>query len=113
MRKVFFIFLFLLFCSFANGQVLTDAQFFNVLNLDYPGVEKVKSCVSRKDYAAAKKAFVSHLKTRTSPKWYIDWHDFKQPVHILRNLALPCGRLVKYLRKCVVDLLQHKLNKCI
>lgn len=80
MRKVFFIFLFLLLCSSVNGQILNDAQFFKVLNLDYPGLEKVKSCVSRKDYAAAKKAFVSHLKNRTSPKWYIDWHDFKQPV---------------------------------
>lgn len=66
----------MLFCSFANGQVLTDVQFFKAINLDYPGLEVVKSSVARGDYTSAKHAFVSHLKNRKSPVWYFDWHSF-------------------------------------
>ena len=76
MRKVFYIFLLLLLCSFANGQVLTDAQFFNVLNLDYQGLEQVKANVRNNNLAKAKKEYVKYLKNRTEPRWYVDWRDF-------------------------------------
>ncbi len=76
MRKVFYIFLFLLLCSFANGQILTDSQFFKVLNLDYPGLEQVKANVKNNNLAKAKKEYVKYLKNRTEPKWYVDWHDY-------------------------------------
>jgi len=59
-----------------TAQTLTDKEFFDVLNLDYQGMEKVKGCVGRGDYKGAKNAFVQHLKSRTSPKWYVDWRDY-------------------------------------
>lgn len=62
-----------------RAQILTDKEFFQSLNLNYPGLEKVNASVAKGDYTAAKKAFVIHLKSRTSPKWYVDWHDFNKP----------------------------------
>lgn len=69
----------MLVCSLSNGQTITDIQFFDNLNLDYPGLQKVKSCVNRGDYTNAKKEYVSYLKNRTTPKWYFDWKDFNDP----------------------------------
>ena len=70
------------FCG-ASGScstLLTDEELFEELNLDYPGLEAVKVSVSKGDYNAAKKAFVFHLRNRTSPKWFVDWHDYTKPV---------------------------------
>jgi hypothetical protein len=40
---------------------------------------KVKAAADRGDRSAAKRAFVEHLKSRTRPRWYLDWRDKPQP----------------------------------
>lgn len=63
----------------ANGQdnhFLTDREFFQVLNLDYPGLERVRDYVEKGNFISAKKSFVEYIKNRTNPKWFIDLRDF-------------------------------------
>ena len=68
-----------LVCSLSYGQTITDMQFFDILNLDNPGLQKVKLCVNSGDYTNAKKEYVAYLKNRTSPKWYFDWKNYNNP----------------------------------
>ena len=57
-----------------DGPITSDEKFFSeVLNLDYPGLEGVKSAVSKKDWTAARTAYVKYLKTREKPVWFFDW----------------------------------------
>ena len=65
-------------CCFAQGAATTmsDKAFFDVVNLDYPGLEVVRLSVGKGDYESAKHQFVTHIKNRKHPKWYFDWRDF-------------------------------------
>lgn len=65
-----------------DNHFLTDSEFFQVLNLDYPGLETVRKHVEKGDYSAAKTSFVEHIKNRTSPKWFVDWRDFSPSTSI-------------------------------
>ncbi len=57
----------------AEGPRVTDAQFFAMLNLDYPGLEKVRSAVRAGDMASAKHEFAEYLRHRQKPVWKPDW----------------------------------------
>lgn len=58
------------------GETLTsDSSFFAAVNLDYPGLEAVEAAVRECDFTTARKEFVSHLKTRNRPAWFIDWRN--------------------------------------
>lgn len=59
-----------------NNRLLSDKELFQVLNLDYPGLEAVKGCVERGDIKNAKRELVVYYKNRTSPKWYFSCRDF-------------------------------------
>ncbi len=60
-----------------DGPITSDEKFFSeVLNLDYPGLEGVKAAVSKKDWTAARTAYVKYLKTREKPVWSFDWRGF-------------------------------------
>ncbi len=59
----------------AKGPRLTDEQFFEAMNLDYPGLEGVRAAVGRRDWAAAKREFVAHLRRRERPVWFFDWRE--------------------------------------
>lgn len=86
-----------------TGPVTSDAAFFDALNLDYPGLAAVRTAVAAGDLHAAKKAFVTHLKSRQTPVWYFDWHDYNNPQSrrnnyntapadkICRNILSSCG----------------------
>lgn len=86
-----------------DGPITDDEAFFNAVNLDYPGLEKVKQAVEKKDYATANIEFVAHLKSRTKPVWHFDWHDFnkqesrdasyncREADKIASNLLQSCG----------------------
>lgn len=58
------------------GPILSDADFFDALNLDYPGLEAVRQAVSDGNYGKAKTEWTAYLRGRTNVKWYFDWHDF-------------------------------------
>ena len=78
-----------------NNRLLSDKELFQVLNLDYPGLESVKQSVESNDYKKAKKEFVVYLKNRKIPKWYFSWRDFA-PTKITVGLIwqMPIGLLV-------------------
>ncbi len=61
------------------GPRMTDEEFFQALNLDYPGLEAVKAAVEAGDLDAAKHAYAEHLRTRETPRWTVDWHDRPEP----------------------------------
>ncbi len=52
---------------FCYGQ-MTDQQLFDRINIKYPGLEQVRKAVERKDYEAAKEAYVTFLRNRKFPK---------------------------------------------
>ncbi len=60
--------------SRAAGPVLSDANLFAALNLDYPGMEVVKTNVTAGNYAAAKASLATYLRSRTNVTWYWDPH---------------------------------------
>ena len=85
-----------------EGPVTDDPMLFDALNLDYPGLEKVKADVGRKDYEAAKKDYVGYLKTREHPRWLFDWRD-------VRN---PAGRIADYDRGPADKIASNLLSSC-
>lgn len=62
-----------------EGPSMSDAAFFAALDLTPPALAPVRQAVEKGDLAAARHAFVEHLKTRTSPKWYFSWKDKPAP----------------------------------
>ncbi len=58
----------------AAGPVLSDANLFAALNLDYPGLEVVKANVAAGDLAAAKASLATYLQRRTNVAWWWDPH---------------------------------------
>ena len=61
-----------------EGPHISDEQFFDALNLNYPGLEQVGSAVGKKDFATAKRDLVEHIKRRQNPCWHFDWRDRPQ-----------------------------------
>ncbi len=64
------------------GPRLGDADFFAALDLELPALAEVKAAAAAGDYAAARHAFVRHLKARPAPAWYFDWRQ--RPQHAER-----------------------------
>ncbi|MCX5683899.1 MAG: alginate lyase family protein, partial [Planctomycetota bacterium] len=56
----------------AKGPRLTDAQFFQMLDLSRPDMAAEKAAVEKSDWPAAKHALAEHLRSRTSPHWTFD-----------------------------------------
>jgi len=62
-----------------EGPRMTDEELFGAMNLRYPGLGAVRAAVRKGDYAAAKAAWLEHLRARTAPKWFIDWRERPKP----------------------------------
>jgi len=71
----FGIFLVLIVNIKVSAQTISDKEFFQVLNLNYPGLRDVKKYVEKNNFALAKKEYVAYLKNRKSPIWIFDWRD--------------------------------------
>lgn len=56
-----------------KGPRIADEEFIDSLNMDYPGMEKVKKAAMEGDLKAAKHQYVEHIKNREKPIWYFDW----------------------------------------
>ena len=52
------------------GPRLKNPDFFQELDLDYPGLSEVKQAVDQGDWIGAQKALAIHFKTREEPKWF-------------------------------------------
>ena len=57
--------------TFAPGPVVTDAEALAALNLDAPGMEKVKALAPGGDMAAIRKAYLDYRRTASPAKWTI------------------------------------------
>ncbi|MBM3890305.1 MAG: hypothetical protein FJ388_14415, partial [Verrucomicrobia bacterium] len=57
------------------GQRMTDAELFENLDLDLPALTAVKEAVVAKNPTAAKTALAAHLRSRTMPRWTMDWRQ--------------------------------------
>uniref|UniRef100_UPI0013E3F6F9 alginate lyase family protein n=1 Tax=Paenibacillus koleovorans TaxID=121608 RepID=UPI0013E3F6F9 len=53
--------------AYTDPSNMTDASFFDKLNLDYPGLETVKTNVAAANYTAAKTNLLSYFQNRTAP----------------------------------------------
>ena len=72
----------IIFVTIANADIgprLTDKEFFTGLNLDAPGLAKLKTAVQNEDWQAAKREFAGYIRTRTKPEWFIDWRSRPKP----------------------------------
>ena len=58
-----------------EGPMLTDEEFFKLLDLDNPQLRAVREAVERGDYEAAKHALAEHIRNRKWPRWFFDWRD--------------------------------------
>ncbi|MCQ2179022.1 MAG: alginate lyase family protein [Bacteroidales bacterium] len=87
-------------CQLTNpivyGTLLSDEDFFEVIDLDYPGLEAVKADVASGNIAGAKSDFVSYLRHR---EYRFDWYnadnssdnggyDIKEVTNTVNNLLL-------------------------
>ena len=83
-------------CCLAQGSVsiMTDKDFFDALNLDYPGLQEVRESVNKGNYRRAKDKYVTYIKNRKTPKWYFDWRDFSSPSN--RNPKAKTGYADRY-----------------
>lgn len=67
-----------------TGQRMTDRELFADLDLDLPQLAAVKRAVQSGDLTAASSALASHVRSRTSPRWFFDWRD-----HPFRGVKVP------------------------
>ncbi len=58
----------------AVGPVLSDANLFAALNLDYPGLAAVKANVNAGNLPAAKVSLAAYLRQRTNVTWWWNPH---------------------------------------
>jgi hypothetical protein len=49
-------------------EVVSDEEFFNAVDLDFAGLEKVKSAVNNRDFPKAKEELLAYYKNRQNPK---------------------------------------------
>ena len=58
-----------------TGPLMSDEELFDAMDLSRADMAAVKQAVDRGDPAAAKAAWLEHLRTRTKPVWTVDWRD--------------------------------------
>jgi len=63
----------------AASPRFTQQEMLSALDLSRPDLVTVKQAVESGDIAAARKAFVAYLKSRTAPKWHFDWRSWTRP----------------------------------
>ena len=61
------------------GPRLSDAGFFDALDLSRPDMAGVNAAVAERDWAGARRAFAHHIRTRKNPKWFSDWQNRSEP----------------------------------
>ena len=59
---------------------LSDDGLFRAINLEYPGLSRVKTFVQAGNLADAKAAFAQYLRTRSNVHWFFDWRHPTQDI---------------------------------
>jgi len=82
----------------ASGNLpLPRSNFFEAINLDYPGLEKVKAAFNKSDLPTARKELLEHFKTRTKPTYYSNWRKKDEIVKLINE------KFPKYFQKLIVE----------
>jgi len=64
----------------AKVDIASDAEFFAAINLDYPGLDKVKMAFAAGDCAKAKEELLAYYRQRKSVKWFVNpWERPAKP----------------------------------
>ena len=59
-----------------TGPRISDSQLFGeMLDLSYPGLEKVKAAVEKDDFTTARHELAEHVRHRKKPLWFVDPRD--------------------------------------
>ena len=61
------------------GPRLSDAAFFEAIDLSRADMRAVKRTVEARDWSGARRAFAKHIRTRENPKWFSDWRNRSEP----------------------------------
>ena len=69
------------------GPLLKPAEFFTLVDLDYPGLEAVKVAVNSGDIPGAIAAMATYYRARTSVPWTFDHHDKTTNVSYNKTMA--------------------------
>ncbi|MCD4823201.1 MAG: hypothetical protein K8S55_01225, partial [Phycisphaerae bacterium] len=64
---------------------VSEKRLFEELNLNYPGLEKVKAAWEKGDPAAAKEELLKYYKTRRKPKYFFDWRKKNEIVKLIKE----------------------------
>jgi hypothetical protein len=75
-------------------KITDDVAFFNLLDLNRPGMAAVKAAVEAKDWARAKQAWADHLKNRTDVHWFWSYKDRDSIQKILAEKNQPLSRFI-------------------
>jgi len=76
---------------------ISDEELFDILDLDYPGLEKVKAAIESSDVDAAKHEFAEYLRGREKPLWHFDWRA--RPRHESRPDGVDTGKADRILAR--------------
>ncbi len=66
---------------------MSDAAFFNMLDLSRPDLAAVRKCVDQSDWPGATHALAQYMRSRPSPRWEIDPRRIGQRKHLKETLA--------------------------
>ncbi len=69
-----------------TGPRMSDEELFDAIDLERPDMGAVKRAVEQGDLAAAKAAWLEHLRSRQKPLWTVDWRQRPS-----RNRTAPAG----------------------
>lgn len=59
--------------AMSSGPRISDTEFFGMLNLELPGLDKVKASADAGDMTSAKREFAEYLRRRQKPVWKPEW----------------------------------------
>ena len=70
-----------------TGPRMTDETLFQLLELDYKGLEDVKAAIEKDDLELAKKSLADYLRKRTSVPWRFDPHKIDRDISYSKSSA--------------------------
>lgn len=70
-----------------TGPRTTDEMLFQLLNLDYSGLEKVRAAVEESDLKSAKERLIDYLRNRTTVPWRFDPHNIDRNIRYSKSSA--------------------------
>jgi len=88
---------------------MTDTEFLAALNVDYPGLAKVKTAVESGDLQAAKHEFAEYLRHREKPVYKFDWRA--RPKHDSRPANVDTAEADRILQRDLPSVsVRHKFD---